>query len=253
MIHQERRGDSVLLRLEHGKANALDIELCAALRDAIDGVADDRSARALVLSGSGSIFSAGVDLYRLLDGGAAYVDAFVPSMIGTFLRLFTFPHPAVAAINGHAIAGGCVLAAACDYRIMTEGTGKIGVPELRVGVPFPLEAIEILRFATSTAHLQELVYRGKTYAPEAAYDLGLIDEITGHDRLLDDAFDVADRLSSEPAARFRITKRQLRHPTLDRIEQHAADTAAEVISEWKNPETQAAIRAYIEDIQSRQG
>ena len=253
MIHRERRGDTSLLRLEHGKANALDVELCTTLHDAIDEAAADPSTRALVLSGTGTIFSAGVDLFRLLDGGSAYIDAFVPTMIRTFLRLFTLPQPAVAAINGHAIAGGCVLAAACDYRIMADGTGRIGVPELQVGVPFPLEAIEILRFATSTAHLQELVYRGKTYAPDAAYDLGLIDEVTDADGLLDNAFEVAARLSSEPAARFRITKRQLRHPTLDRIERHAADTAAEVISEWKDPETQGAIRAYIEGIQSRRG
>ena len=251
MISRERRGDTTLLRLEHGKANALDIEVCGALSQAIDEVADDPSARALVLSGTGGIFSAGVDLFRLLDGGGTYIDAFVPTMIRTFLRLFTFPHPAVAAINGHAIAGGCVLAAACDYRIMAEGPGTIGVPELRVGVPFPMEAIEILRFATSTAHLQELVYRGKTYAADAAYDLGLIDEVSDEHGLLDNAFDVATRLSSEPAARFRITKRQLRRPTLDRIERHAADTATEVISEWKNPETQSAIRTYVAGIQSR--
>jgi enoyl-CoA hydratase len=247
MIHRDDRDDITMLRLEHGKAHALDLELCRALEDTLAAVADDGSARAVVLSGAGSIFCAGVDLFRVLEGGAAYVDAFVPALVGTFHTLFTFPKPAVAAINGHAIAGGCVLAAACDYRIMARGDGTIGVPELRVGVPFPQVAIEILRFATSTAHLQELVYRGKTYGVSGAYERGLVDEVVDPAVLLDDACGVAARLASEPAARFRITKRQLRRPALDRMERLGLETDAEVMTEWKDPATLKAIKAYVDE------
>ena len=100
-----------------------------------------------------------------------------------------------------------------------------------MGVPFPLVAIEILRFATSTAHLQELVYGGKTYAAAEAYGRGLVDEVVPSGELLDQACETAARLSSDPIARFRITKRQLRRPAIERMERLAAQTDAEVLAE----------------------
>jgi enoyl-CoA hydratase len=216
-----------------------------ALGEAAARIAEDPAVRAAVLVGAGHIFCAGVDLHRLLDGGPAYARAFVPRLSEALYRLFACEKPVVAAVNGHAIAGGCVLAAACDYRLMAEGDARIGVPELRVGVPFPLVAIEILRFATSPAHLQELVYRGTTYTTAEACERGLVDEVVGLTSLADRATDVADRLGADPAARFRLTKRQLRAPTLAAIAAHARDTDDEVLAVWQRPETVAAIRAYL--------
>lgn len=245
MLHDDLHAGILTLRLAHGKANALDLDLVTALGDAVTRVSADPGVRAVVLVGSGSIFCAGVDLYHLLDGGSGYVRAFVPRMVEAFRRLFACEKPVVAAINGHAIAGGCVLAAACDYRLMAAGGARIGVPELRVGLPFPLVAIEILRFATSTAHLQEIVYRGMTYTTAEAYERGLVDEVVELASLAARAAEVADRLGAEPAARFRLTKRQLRAPTLAAIAAHAAETDEAVLAVWQQPETAAAIRAYL--------
>jgi enoyl-CoA hydratase len=248
MLHDHLQAGILTLRIEHGKANALDLDLATGLAEAADRVARDDDVRAAVLAGSGRIFCAGVDLFQLLDGGPEYARAFVPRLGLTFHRLFVCEKPVVAAVNGHAIAGGCVLAAACDYRLMAAGDARIGVPELRVGVPFPLIAIEILRFATSTAHLQELVYRGVTYTTGEAYERGLVDEVVEFTALIDRATEVADRLGAEPAARFRLTKRQLRAPTLAAIAAHAAETDDAVLAAWQEPETVAAIRAYLADL-----
>jgi enoyl-CoA hydratase/carnithine racemase len=245
MLHVTTQHGIMMLRLEHGKVHALDLELLHALETALGAFEADPEARAAILTGTGNVFSAGVDLYRLLDGGPEYARAYVPLLSATLHRLFATSKPIVAAVNGHAIAGGCVLAAACDYRLMAEGHGTIGVPELRVGVPFPLVAIEILRFATSPAHLQELVYRGTTYLTAEARARGLVDEVVPADELLARAEMAAERLASEPGGRFRITKRQLRAPTLAAIAAHDADTAADVATEWERPETLAAIRAYL--------
>jgi enoyl-CoA hydratase len=127
------------------------------------------------------------------------------------------------------------------------GKAKIGVPELRVGIPFPVAAIEILRFATSTQHLQELVYLGRAYGVEEAHDVGLIDEICEPAELLDRALHVAQGLGSMPPARFGITKRQLRAPALDRMERLSPKIDPEVLQGWKAPETHEAIRAYVEE------
>jgi enoyl-CoA hydratase len=115
-------------------------------------------------------------------------------------------------------------------------------------VPFPLVAIEILRFATSAAHLQELVYRGKTYGVDQACERGLVDEVVSPGELASRALAVAEGLAAEPAARFRLTKRQLRAPTLTAVDRHAGDTDNAVLAEWTRPETLAAIRRYLDEL-----
>ena len=134
MIERCQHEGILTLRLAHGKASALDVELLDAFLQELDGVAED--VRAVILTGSGSIFSAGVDLFRLTQEGADYARHFLP-LLSRFVRtLFAFPLPVVAAANGHAIAGGGVIVLAADARLMAEGAGRIGVPELLVGCPF---------------------------------------------------------------------------------------------------------------------
>src|SRR5947207_14692026 len=106
MIERTESDGIVTLRLAHGKASALDIELCDELRRQFAAAS---SARAVILTGTGSIFSAGVDLFRLTSEGTAYVERFWPALSGMLDDLFHFPRPVVAAANGHAIAGGCFL------------------------------------------------------------------------------------------------------------------------------------------------
>ncbi len=137
MIELTRRGGVAILRMAHGKANALDLEFCDALTRQLDECRQSPD-RAIVLTGTGRMFSAGVDLLRLVDGGAVYVREFLPAVCRTFEALFSLMKPVVAAINGHAIAGGCVIACAADYRMMAREPGRIGISELLVGVPFPV-------------------------------------------------------------------------------------------------------------------
>jgi enoyl-CoA hydratase len=163
--------DGILtLRLAHGKASALDTELVDALLRELDEVEEDT--RALILTGTGSIFSAGVDLFRLTREGADYVRHFLP-LLSRFVRtLFSFPRPVVAAANGHAIAGGCVIVLASDVRLMADGAGTIGLPELSVGVPFPAAGIEVVRFAVPREKVQTLLYTGRTLPPPGCADRG---------------------------------------------------------------------------------
>ena len=251
MISLDTLSPVATVRLEHGKVHALDLELLEAIERVFGDLAADEDVRAAVLTGTGSAFSAGVDLFRLTAEDDAYVERFVPLLARVFRSLFAFPKPLVAAVNGHAIAGGCILACLCDYRTMARGDGTIGVPELRVGVPFPLVAIEIVRFATSAAHLQELVYRGATYRAEEARERGLVDELVEPSALVGRAREVAAGLASEPSTRFRITKRQLRRPALERMDRFARDTDAEVLAAWKSEATRDAIRRYMDSVRKR--
>src|SRR5215831_5799615 len=186
MLDIQERGAVGVLRIEHGKANAFDVEFCEALVKLL-GEAGRSNIRALVVTGQGRIFSAGVDLLRVLDGGAAYVHRFLPALSSAFESLFCFPKPVLAAINGHAIAGGCVLACAADYRVMAMHSGRIGIPELLVGVPFPAIALEIMQQTVTPAHFRSLIYAGATLSPEQAKEIGLVDAIVEPEQLLSEA------------------------------------------------------------------
>ena len=148
MIHSSDRDGARWLRMESGKVQALDLELVMDLRAAI-GAARADDAPPVVLTGTGTSFSAGVDLFRVVREGEPYVSRFLPALADLLLDLFTYPGPLVTAINGHAVAGGALIAWCGDLRVMADGKGRIGVPELRVGVPFPAVAIEILRLAAA--------------------------------------------------------------------------------------------------------
>lgn len=244
MIHREDRGPIAVLRMAHGKANALDSELLEALDRGFRELEDARP-DALVLTGTGSIFSAGVDLFRVLDGGAAYLASFLPVLSRAVRRLFAFPRPVVAAVNGHAIAGGCILACACDLKVMAEGEGRIGVPELRVGVPFPVAPLEVLRFAVPPQHLQELAYAGRTYGAAEAHEWGLIDELVPPEAVLDRALEAAGRLAAIPRESFEFTKAQLRRPALERIDALHDELDPRVAAQWARPEVREHIREYV--------
>jgi Enoyl-CoA hydratase/isomerase len=152
-----------VLAMRHGKANALDTELCQALCGALDEAA--AGAAAVVLTGAGPVFSAGVDLKRVTAGREGYVAAFLPELRRAFTRLATFELPVVAAVNGHAIAGGFILFAAADWAVMAEGPGRAGVTELLVGVPFPAVALELLRLRAGDAQARPLALSGPPSAP----------------------------------------------------------------------------------------
>lgn len=235
------------IRMAHAKANAMDLEFLRGLRDTLKQSAD---ARAVIITARDSIFCAGVDLVRLTNEGAQYALDFYPELV-LFLRdLFEFERPVVAAVNGHAIAGGALIAFASDYKIMARGNGRFGIPELLVGVPFPPAALEIARFAISPGLLQSLVYTGATHKSDEAYRLGLVDELAEPEQLEDRALAVARQLGQIPTDLFTVTKRALRAPTIARYEE-AARTDAERLRIWSAPETRERVRTYVQNVVKR--
>lgn len=244
MIETEQHDDVVVLRLAHGRVNALDLDLCVAIRSAL---ADHAEAGAVVITGAGSCFSAGVDLKRLVDGGPAYVEQYLPALNAAFLAVFDHPGPVVAAVNGHAIAGGCVIAAGCDHRLMSGG--RIGLTELTVGVPFPLVALEIVRHVAGPL-TGDLVLGGGLLDPAAAAAEGLV-ESAAPDELLDRAIGRARELARVPVATYRLTKEQLHRPVHAAIDAARADDDRRVEGVWRSGASLAGIRAYLAELGTR--
>jgi enoyl-CoA hydratase len=244
MIDIKNQAGIAVLTLTHGNANALDIELCEALaaRFMELRVSD---AKAVVMTGQGKIFSAGVDLKRLSEGGAGYVRKFLPALHKLYDTVFHFPKPVVAAINGHAIAGGCVLACCADRRVMANDGGRIGVTELLVGVPFPALAFEIMRQATPPYFFSETILSGATFTAEVAAHRGWVNEAVEPALVMERAIAAAQSLAALSPAAFAQTKKQIRQAVTERMAQCGEATDKAVTAIWTAPETLGYIRDYV--------
>ncbi len=245
MLSVEERGAVAIVRLDHGKVNVLDLELLGALIETMRDLADGP---AVVLTGTGTVFSAGVDLRRIVTGGPPYIRQFLPALREAFLALFDHPRPLVAAVNGHALAGGCVFAAACDLRLMSGGT--IGLTELLVGVPFPTAALEIMRYAAGPA-ASMLALTGRALPPGEALRIGLVDAVVEPAELLDRAVERAGELAALPAAAYALTKDQLHRPARQRIDEQGPVDDRRAAAMWEDEAGLAAIAAYLERLGQR--
>ena len=243
MITVEKHDGIAILTMAYGKVNAIDIELLQELQSRLNEI-EPSDERAVILTAQGKTFSAGVDLFRLLEESADYVQRFLPCFNDTLLQLFTFPKPVVAAVNGHAIAGGCILMCAADLRLLTEDEAKVGVPELLVGLPFPSLPIEVLRSCVPPNSLQEIIYEGQNYSPKQALTVGLVDEITSSKKLMKRALKHANRLASVSPQTFQLTKRLLRRPFVERYK-NLSEFDQEAVDIWSDPKQRDHVKAYL--------
>lgn len=243
VLETTEHGDVAAITLSHGPVNALDLELLTALPGALAEVA---GAGAVVLTGAGRCFSAGVDLKRIVDGGEDYVAEFLPALSTAVLAVFDHPRPVVAAVNGHALAGGCVLAAACDVRLMSGGT--IGLTELAAGVPFPTVPLEVMRHAAGPA-VDRLVLTAARLPREEAHRIGLVDELA--DDLLPAALARAAALTAAPIEVYALAKRQLHAPTHNRIAARRERDDPGVEALWAAPSTRERLRGFLARLAAR--
>ena len=246
VIEIETVGAVQVLTLSSGRVNAQDVELLTELTSVL-GELQRSGAGALVVTGAGRAFSAGVDLTRVVDGGAGYTDRLIPALSAAFEAMFGYPGPTVAAINGAAIAGGCVLACACDRRLIGP-EAQIGASEVRVGVPFPVAALEVMRYACGR-HADDVLLGGRLYRGDEAVATGIAHRVVADDLVGAAVAEAAD-LGGIPADAYRHTKAQLRGATLARMRDSDA-IDSEVRGLWGAEETQRRIAAYLEGLRRR--
>jgi enoyl-CoA hydratase len=246
MIEIRTVGTVQVLTLSSGRVNAQDVELLQDLTGAL-GELQRSGAGALVVTGAGRAFSAGVDLNRVVEGGAGYTDRLIPALSEAFEAMFCYPGPTVAAINGAAIAGGCVLACACDRRLISP-EAQIGASEVRVGVPFPVAALEVMRYACGD-RAEDVLLGGGLYRGDEAIANGLAHRVVAED-LVGAAVAEASDLGGIPVDAYRHTKAQLRAATVARMRE-AGGIDSEVRRLWGADGTQQRIAAYLEGIRRR--
>ncbi|MEO6364432.1 MAG: enoyl-CoA hydratase/isomerase family protein [Luteimonas sp.] len=233
------------LRLARAPVNALNPELCDALRDAIQAAIAD-GVHGLVLAGGPKVFSAGLDVPHLLslgDDRAALKSAW-DSFFDAARALADCPLPVVAAIAGHAPAGGCVLALCCDYRIMASGPYRIGLNETQVGLVAPEGIQHLMRRVTGSHRAERLLVAGELVASERALAIGLVDELVDIGSVTTRAHAWLGDILKLPRKPMLATRAIARadlvaalQPERIRLEQF--------IDAWSDPDTQTGLRALV--------
>jgi 3,2-trans-enoyl-CoA isomerase len=228
--------------LARGKVNALNDAVVAELRCRLEELEGDAKIRAVVLTGRGPFFSFGFDVPGFLEFPKAEFTAYLTAFAGLLSYLFLYPKPLVAALNGHAIAGGCMLALACDRRIMATGKAKCALNEISFGSSVFAGSTEMLRFWVGSAAATEVLYSGEMFSAEQARSLGLVDEVQPEEAVLDRAAKAASDLASRPAAAFASIKLLLRRPVIEEIRRREEESIREFVEIWYSPGTRAKLR-----------
>jgi enoyl-CoA hydratase len=227
----ERIDEVALLRLRGGKANAMSADFLAGVQRLFDAV-ESSDAAAVVLTGYEGYFSAGLALPLLVNLDRPAMATFIDLFGNTMLRVFRCERPVVAAINGHAIAGGCVLALQADARLIAEGKPKIGLNEVRLGIGLPATVIEPLRLQVPPTSLTPIALDGALFTPDEALRLGLVHEVLPADQLLARAVARARELARSPLPGYAQAKRALRRPAVDAILAHGAAEREAWLDTW---------------------
>ncbi|MBB1061938.1 enoyl-CoA hydratase/isomerase family protein [Marilutibacter spongiae] len=238
-------GDLVELRLARSPVNALNPALCTDLRDALDA-AIDGGARGVVLSGGPKVFSAGLDVPYLLSLGddRAALKAAWQSFFDAALGLAESPVPVVAAIAGHAPAGGCVLALCCDYRVMASGPYRIGLNETRVGLAAPEGIQRLMRRVVGTYRAERLLVAGEMVEASQALDFGLVDELVGIDEVAQRALIWLRELVSLPREAMLLTRRIARADVIEAMQPELIQLDR-FLDGWYSEGTQQALQALV--------
>lgn len=216
---QIERGDDgiAILRMAKPPANAVDPEFLDGLHAALAELAADLP-RALVFTGSGSFFSAGLDLKVMPTLDAAEQSAMLDRVNQLGQPLYAFPRPVVSAVNGHAVAAGFVLALAGDHRIAARGS-NYGLTEVRAGMPYPVGALAAIQHELTPQAARRLVLGADLLDAERAVELGAFDEACESGEVLPRALEVAAQLAAHPAEAFERSKLALRAPMFAWVEE----------------------------------
>lgn len=220
--------------------NALSTDLMQRLLAGVRAAAG----RPLLLVGSDGAFSAGLNLKEVAGLDQPGMTRFLLLLDDLIEALYEYPGPTVACVDGHAIAGGCVLALCCDWRVAADRAElRIGLNEVALGLEFPPKILALARDRVPRRHLERVVLEAGLYDPRTARELGLVDEVSAEPLAAAEA--ALERLAASPAATYTATKRALRTGVLAIDDARRRHFAQHIVPAWCAEETKARISAAL--------
>lgn len=247
MIYVEREDSAALVKLNRGVTNALDLEFVNALAETFQRLKHDSDVRSLVLGSSNhKFFSIGFDIPRLFALPKKDFKVFYQTFNRVCLALYTFPKPTIAAITGHAIAGGCILALCCDYRFISQGRKLMGLNEIKLGVPVPYPADCILRDLIGVGNAREIVDTGEFFHPEQLLQLGMIDQVLPLEQVFAASIEKARSVSALPQEVFALIKRNRVEAVEAQVLSRLEEKERLFIERWYAGDTRERLKEAIE-------
>lgn len=239
-----------IVRIDRDHGNAINDEVVDGLMTACQELESDPAVRGMLLASRGKLFSPGLDLQELSELDRPTMTRFLHRFNACVLVLYTFSKPMVAALHGHAVAGGCVLSLTADWRILKEGA-MVGLNEVRIGVPFPFGVSMILRESVPRRHLEEIALFGRNYRGREAKEAGLVHEVRPEQGFEAYCLERLQELSDRDPRAFAITKRYLRSSTTERIRASDPHFVGDFLDSWFSPETREKVVAVLAGLEKK--
>ena len=230
-------GEIVTVTMVRPKVNALNEELVDELRACFGKLSKDKGVKAVILTGQGSFFSFGFDVPGFMNYKKKAFERYMRKFSKLTQTIFMFPKPVIAGLNGHAVAGGCILALSCDYRVMIKGKPKISLNELTFGSTVFTSVTEYLRLAVGSRNAEKVLYSGKMYAADEAVSIGLIDEAVTERRLRSVLSKIAIEYSQRDGKVFRSVKKLLRSDTAKLVDRGEKKSISQFVDIWYSKST----------------
>ena len=240
-----------LITLNRGKSNALNREMITELTDMLHNIANDDNIGGVIIAGRENFFSAGLDLIELYGYNEEEAKSFWHLFLDFIAKITAFKKPMVAAINGHSPAGGCVIALACDARVMAEGKFIIGLNEVPVGIIVPESIFSLYSFWLGKGHATKSLLEGKLFSPEEALAIGLVDELVNQDSIMT----VAERrirkyMALEPNT-WQQSKLNIRKELITATSADQSDALKIMLAQWWSPATRNILKMIIDNLQKK--
>ncbi len=250
LVTIERDQEVAIVRLNRPPANAIDLAMTRAVSTVLDDLMATSPA-AIVLTGTDRCFSAGLDLKTVPRYTREQQQTLITLLNRMITRLYACPTPLVGAINGHAIAGGFILALTPDYRVGPQGDALFGLTEARVGIPFPAAPMIVLQAELAPAHVRLVTLQARTFGASDALARGVFDELRPPGEVLARACEVARDMATIPSDAFSRIKRQVRAEGIARLEELEAAGSDPMLEHWFGDEAAGAAAAVLGGIARR--
>jgi enoyl-CoA hydratase/carnithine racemase len=223
--------------LGRGKVNALNLEVVRQLRQSFENLEKDDEIKGVILTGRGKFFSFGFDIPEFLEQSREQFSDYLTAFTDLYTYLFLFPKPLVAALNGHTVAGGCMLATTCDYRLMVSGKAKISLNEVTFGASVFAGSVAMLKRCVGDGNAGKVLLTGKMFNAGEARELGLVDQVCTEDSLMTDAMKTAREFAARDTTAFGSIKRLLRRPIVEDMIKREKESIREFVDIWYSEAT----------------
>ena len=251
----ERRGRVAVVTMNTNPVNAQNRAFFADLHEAFDRLEREHAHAPVVLTGTGTRFSAGLDLgehFPLFAGDPAAVASWFGDYRETNMRLFTYPRPTVAAVNGHAFAGGLITAAVCDRPVAVDDDAmRFGINEVPIGIPMPAVYVRMLAYAWGEPVAARTCLQGEIFSTHEAHAVGILHELVSADELLDRAVAIAELTPEDCLDQYAYTKRAAQAAALRDIADLSDKLDEELPAGMTSSDARHAHRRYWEQLKGR--